>query len=191
MPVLTIPEIAGAWQSAGATQIGIDRRIEFAAICLAESGGNTDAVSPAGALGLWQVMPFNFAPLGLDVNQWRDPFVNARAALLLSNQGQNCAAWDSCYNDIAASGRFGFLNWPQPQSSAFGFLSQVSLALGRPGAPTQPQGGQSPAITPNFNAAGAAWGQLQDLFTTGAVSYAADLSQLAAATRKLGLALKT
>lgn len=119
---------------------------EFVAIGICESSLETDAISPAGALGLWQIMPFNFGPLGLAVSDWRNPDTNARAAVLLSGHGANCAAWDTCYADIQASGRFSFLNWPQAGSCAAGHLGAVSVVTG-----TSSQGGASPPPFPGVD----------------------------------------
>lgn len=109
------------------------RCVEFVAIAECESSLNTDAVSPAGALGLWQIMPFNFAPLGLSVGDWRNPDINARAATLLSGHGSNCAAWDTCYRDIQATGRYTFLNWPEAGSCAYNNLLHVAVVTGTSG----------------------------------------------------------
>jgi murein DD-endopeptidase MepM/ murein hydrolase activator NlpD len=48
----------------------------IAAIITVESGGNPEAVSPAGAQGLMQVMPMHFERYGIPSNMWRDPATN-------------------------------------------------------------------------------------------------------------------
>lgn len=127
MPVLTPTAAFNALLSAGMPR---NRCTEFVAIARCESSLNTEAISPVGALGLWQIMPFNFPGLGLSVMGWDDPNLNARAAVLLSGHGANCAAWDTCYANIQASGRFMFLNWPQAGSCAFNNLGATSVIVG-------------------------------------------------------------
>lgn len=127
MPVLSMLEVADAWIAAGGPR---SRAVEWVAIAIGESGLNNDAVSPAGALGLWQIMPFNFAPNGVDINNWRDPVANATVAVRMSGHGTNCAAWDSCYRNIYASGRYAFLAWPEQGSADFNNLLTVAAALG-------------------------------------------------------------
>ena len=123
---LSYTEVASAWIGNGGAR---NRAVEFVAIGIAESGLDQSAISSVGALGLWQIMPANFTMLGLDLNAWQDPGVNARAAVLLSGGGANCAPWDSCYDDIYTSGRYSSLNWPEPQSAAAGNLGPVSAVL--------------------------------------------------------------
>ena len=57
---------------------------EVVALAMAESGGNPNAISPAGAAGLWQFMPFTGRKYGLTVNTWiderRDPYKATYAA---------------------------------------------------------------------------------------------------------------
>ncbi len=52
----------------------------IAAIMAVESGGNPNAVSPAGALGLMQVMPDQLTRLGVTQDKWTDPASNIDAA---------------------------------------------------------------------------------------------------------------
>lgn len=123
-----------------------NRATEFVAIGICESSLNTDAISPAGALGVWQIMPFNFAPLGLPLSGWADPNVNALAAVLLSGHGANCAAWDTAYANIGASGRYSFLNWPEGGSCAANNLGTASVASG-----TDKTGGAIPPSQPSVS----------------------------------------
>lgn len=57
---------------------------DIAYLALVESGGNPKAVSPAGAGGLWQFMPFTGQKYGLRQNSWvderRDPYKSTKAA---------------------------------------------------------------------------------------------------------------
>ena len=64
---------------------------ELAEICLIESGCTYEALSSAGALGMWQIMPETGRRFGLVVNELRDdrkdPVLSTKAAaeILLSN----------------------------------------------------------------------------------------------------------
>lgn len=57
---------------------------ELAYLAIVESGYNPTAVSPAGAAGAWQFMPFTGTKYGLDQDWWmderRDPYKSAEAA---------------------------------------------------------------------------------------------------------------
>lgn len=128
MTTLTALQVADLWIAAGGPK---NRAVEWTAISLGESGYQTDVVSSAGAIGLWQIMPFNAAPHGFTVQDLYNPDDNAKVAVAMSNGGQNCAAWDSCYADIGASGRYTFLAWPERGSADYANLAEVSVELGR------------------------------------------------------------
>ncbi len=127
MALLTAVQVADAWVTAGGPK---HRATEWVAIAMGESSLRTDARSSADARGLWQIMPFNFAPNGVDINHWQDPVANALVAVRMSGRGTNCAAWDSCYRDIEASGRYTFLAWPEQGSADFNNLAIAGAALG-------------------------------------------------------------
>lgn len=127
MAPLSLVQIADLWLQAGGPS---NRVVEWVAIEMSEGGLSTDAVSPAGAIGPWQIMPFNAGPHGYSVADLYNPLDNAKIAVAMSGHGTNCAAWDSCYRDILASGRYSFLGWPESGSSAFSKLGWVSAALG-------------------------------------------------------------
>lgn len=71
------------------TAVGIPA--ELAELCIVESGCTYDALSPAGALGLWQIMPSTGRGFGLRINEQvddrRDPVLSTQAAakILLAN----------------------------------------------------------------------------------------------------------
>lgn len=127
MAVLSSAQAAAYLRGAG---MPATRVTEFVAIAECESSLDTAAVSPVGAIGLWQIMPFNAGPFGFTPGQLYDPAVNARVAVGLSGHGSNCAAWDTCYADIARSGRYRFLGWPEQGSCAFAHLGPASVRLG-------------------------------------------------------------
>lgn len=151
MAVLTAVQVADYWIAAGGPKA---RAVEWVAISLGESSYDTDAVSVDDAIGLWQIMPEHAAEYGYTVDQLYDPLVNAHVAVQLSGGGMNCAAWDSCYTDIEASGRLDFLGWPQVGSADYDNLHIVAVQLGQdklggqvppPGAVIPPQVAQTAA----------------------------------------------
>lgn len=142
MALLTAVQVADYWVGAGGPR---SRAVEWVAIAMGESGLNDDAVSPAGAIGTWQIMPFNAPPYGYSPSQLYDPAVNARIAVAMSGHGVNCAAWDSCYADIYRSGRYSFLAWPEQGSADYNNLPAAAAEIGGstinpagdPGSPAQ------------------------------------------------------
>lgn len=140
MSRLTAADVAGYWLGAGGPK---DRVVEWVAIAIGESDFEADVVSPAGAIGVWQVMPFNAGPYGYTPADLYNPAVNARVTVLMSGQGQNCAAWDSAYRNIYASGRYTFLSWPEVGSADYNNLPIAAAMLGgqayhQIGTPRQP-----------------------------------------------------
>lgn len=130
MTILTAGEVAGYAERNGCAR---DRLVEWTAIGWTESGWDTTIVSPAGAIGTWQIMPFNAGIGGGSVADLYDPDYNAKVAMIMSGGGQNCAAWDSCYANIYVSGRASYLNWPEDGSAAFEEMGRLGgvVPLGR------------------------------------------------------------
>lgn len=64
--------------------ISNDVPVEFSLLPLIESGFDSKAISPKGAVGMWQFMETTGLSLGLDINYWvdkrQDPFSSASAA---------------------------------------------------------------------------------------------------------------
>jgi Transglycosylase SLT domain len=119
---------------------------------LGESDFITDAVSSAGAIGLWQIMPFHAAAFGISVDSLYDPRTNAMVTVSLSGNGTNCAAWDSCYRDIYATGRYSFLGYPEVGSADYNNIPIVARMLGQ--SPGIQQGGAPPPVyTADYEAA--------------------------------------
>lgn len=102
----------------------------FVAIAECESSLDDQAVSPTGAIGLWQVEPYTATSLGFQPREMYNPDVNALAAVRLSGNGANVAAWDTCYADINRTGRYAVLSWPEPGSCAANHLAGVSVSVG-------------------------------------------------------------
>jgi hypothetical protein len=125
------------------------RVVAWAAVSLGESGWDTRAESPVGARGIFQFMPGSW-PLqcGSYDNAW-DPDVSCFAAMILSNQGQNFAPWDSAYTDIYISGRLSFLSWPEVGSADYRLMVNVAADLG-PGYHAQIVPNTQPGITPTL-----------------------------------------
>lgn len=133
MTVLTYHQAYAWWVQEGGPR---SRGVEFVAIAIAESSLNTDAVSVTDAIGVWQEEPEHAGEYGYPVSALYDPQVNAFIAVRLSGFGQNCAAWDTAYADIYASGRYAFLAYPEHGSAAANNIPAVANVLGvNPGIP--------------------------------------------------------
>jgi Lysozyme like domain len=116
-------------------------------ICLAESGGNTDAISPTGARGLWQIILFASRASYINDSNWRDPVVNAHAMIILSGNMQNWAPWTPAWADPNNANYGGYLHTPQAGSAAEGHQEVARQAVTEYflHPPTGPSG---PALTP-------------------------------------------
>jgi Transglycosylase SLT domain len=80
-----VPSFQAMMQHWGALvdEAGTDMRVpskEIFAIMYSESGGDPNAVSPAGAQGLMQVMPFHFPP-NMPKERMRDPRTNIQTGV--------------------------------------------------------------------------------------------------------------
>jgi hypothetical protein len=115
------------------------------AVAMAESGGNPNAISPSNDYGLWQINSVHGAQATLDV------MANARAAVAISNNGQNWGPWCTCWvNPSANCGHF-LGPQPQPGSPASRFINPnvkpdpntptngTAAATAQPVDPTQAQ----------------------------------------------------
>ena len=110
------PQLQALWKFAGGNA---SREDVMAAISLAESSGEAEVVSPAGAIGLWQVMPFWAPHFGWPVSYLYQPYYNARAAVGISGGGYHLGAWDTCYNPPSAAANRLDLSWPETGSPAW------------------------------------------------------------------------
>lgn len=175
MSPLPAAVVADYWVGAGGP---VNRRVEWVAIAMGESSLDPNAVSSAGAIGLWQIMPFNAPPYGFSPGQLYDPHVNAIVAVRMSGGGTNCAAWDSAYRDINASGRYSFLGWPEAGSADFHNIAIAAAELG--GAQVNPVGGgggggQQPGMADTLTSTAAAMEQI----ATGLVPHQVNLARVA------------
>ena len=130
------------------------------AIARAESGGNSEAVSPTNDYGLWQENIANFAAYGMTADNWTDVDVQARAAIQQSGNGIDVHAWSTAYTDIASEGFKSSLPALEPGSPAAAFVGSVigDLAGGLFLAP--PAAGAPPPV-----AGGGEGGDLADSFS--------------------------
>lgn len=130
MTVRTGGEVADAWlRNHGPAS----RASEFVAIGMSESSLDDAAVSPAGALGIWQIMPFWFDHFGYPQDEYTNLDIQAVITIGISGLGTNCAAWDSCYQDIYRSGRYAFLGWPEAGSAAYANIPVADVTSGQGG----------------------------------------------------------
>ena len=125
MTILTPAEIRQVWLQAGGSS---DRAIIAVAVALAESGGNTTAISPTGDYGLWQINRSNFGS-EFSAIQWWDPIVNAQFAVRLSRNGTNWGDWCTTWVDPNKYCGRAELSEPQPGSPAYGKLQQLGADL--------------------------------------------------------------
>jgi len=88
------------------------------AICLAESGGSTTAISPSHDYGLWQINSIHFGDGIINANNWSVPLVNAREMWKLSGGLQNWAAWCTAWQNPSVDCGHGYLPTPQPGTPA-------------------------------------------------------------------------
>jgi len=125
--VHTARDVATIWGLGGGPSA---RAVEWTAIAMGESSLDDQAVSPAGAIGLWQIMPFNAHIGGGTVADLYIPEYNALVAVRMSGGGTNCAAWDSCYLDINRSGRYSYLSYPERGSADWNNIPVAAGLIG-------------------------------------------------------------
>lgn len=128
------------WKAAGGNT---SKGPVMAAIALAESSGESGVVSPAGAIGLWQVMPFWAGDFGWPVSYLYQPLYSAIAARRISGDGEHLGAWDTCYNPPSAAANRLDLRWPERGSPAWDELDSHGASSGGGGGSESP-GGPSP-----------------------------------------------
>lgn len=88
-------QLADLWVKIGGAK---DKAVVMAAIALAESGGNPNAISRTDDYGLWQINQINFGTYRVNGYTVLNPTTNANVAYAMSDNGSNvgpwCTAWD-------------------------------------------------------------------------------------------------
>lgn len=111
----------GRW----AAQYGLDPNL-LATVMQIESCGDSTVASHAGAQGLFQVMPFHFAPGEV----YTDPETNAKRSANFLNE---CLAWSNgdanlalaCYNGGPSVLQRPFQNWPNETQRYYNWGSGI------------------------------------------------------------------
>jgi hypothetical protein len=125
--ILTAAQVVQAWLDAEGPK---NRALAWAAVSFAESSWETLATSYTNAHGLYQIEPYSWPPGAGPADDWYIPSLNSRAAVLLSGGGVNFAPWDTAYANIASSGRYTYLGWPESGSAAANNMAMVQGELG-------------------------------------------------------------
>lgn len=131
----------------GVSQLqALARRVGFsnpglaAAVAMAESGGNTRAISPTNDYGLWQINRQYHPQYFQSPGAIFDPLYNARAALAISGGGRNWQPWTTfrtgAYRQYLSAGGAGSRPGPadSPRHARDPRTSASPVARGRIGA---------------------------------------------------------
>lgn len=167
----TAAEVVNWWKGGGGAA---DKATIAVAVAAAESGFNSEAISPAHDYGLWQINEANFANLGITTVTALDPLTNAQCAVRMSGNGTNWAAWCTCWNDPGPNCGHGNLPIPQDASPAglqYAYYLENAIEGTILNAP-------DPA-TATTNAGNEAWTAVQNFHGAYAVNKFASLSDLA------------
>jgi cell wall-associated NlpC family hydrolase len=121
--VLSAQEIYAAARMAGFSP---DQAVTMTAIALAESGGNTGAHNPNGedSRGLWQInlspQAHGNAPWAQDLDLY-NPVDNAKAAWMVSHEGQDIRPWTVTHSDRPGGARYAqYMDEARAASAAYG-----------------------------------------------------------------------
>lgn len=122
-----IPQLAAVW-----VKYGGDPRFRAiaAGVATAESGGNQYAISPSSDYGLWQINSMHFGSIGINSVNWSNDDVQVHAAMALSGNGTNWAAWCTCWSNPGPNCGHGYLPYPQNPSPAYGPWQEAQQLLG-------------------------------------------------------------
>lgn len=143
------------WRPAGLIQLvlkfhpglGANPVVPAVAIALAESGGNTLAISPSHDYGLWQINAIHFGDGIITQTNWSQEAIQVAEMWSLSGGGHNWAAWCTAFAyDPQHRCGHGYLAYPEPGSPAGDHITEVqNLWNQRAGTPPP---GQAPPPTP-------------------------------------------
>lgn len=170
MTVWTPKQIATIWVTSGGARNHVTVAV---AVALAESGGNDAAHSPSADWGLWQINEIHFPALGWT---WRDavnPYNSARAAIQISGNGTNWAAWCTCWRDPGPNCGHGWLPGPQQGSPAYNQLIRLDPSVG-----TAIGAAASPSGMPGVGSVEDGWRHVQNFTSTWGRSRYAELHRL-------------
>lgn len=151
-----------------------------AAVSMAESGGNDHAHSPSADWGLWQINEIHFPELGWTSADAVDPNKNARAAIRISGNGSNWAAWCTCWVNPGPNCGHGYLPTPQRGSPAGNQLTALGGLVGSVLGNSLP-----PSQTPHTDAASHAWGTVGSFVGSWGRSRVGGYADIAAMARGL------
>lgn len=124
---LSDQDIAGYWLRGGGNSANV---VAAVAVAAAESSRDTHALSPTGAVGLWQIEYFHAENAGYDAASLYDPAVNAFFAITLSGNGTNWIDFDTAYAEGENLTVRRNISYPEPGSRAYSFVPEVAAALG-------------------------------------------------------------
>jgi hypothetical protein len=176
---LSIPEVRAIWVRNGGSPALAPIAVGVAS---AESGRITDNISPSSDYGLWQINSTNFGHLGLDTVSALDPDRNAVAAITMSGNGTNWAAWCTCWQDPFHNCGYGYLPVPQRDTPAWdGLLGAIAVLQSQPFEP-------APAVS-STNTTGliGTWSLVTDFYGSFARRIWADLNGARSAIRRVPL----
>lgn len=154
MSVLSSQQMLSLWLSVGGSTANA---LASLSVAKAESGWDTEAISPSADYGLWQINRIHFGSYGINASNWDDPVVNARAAYAISSGGTNWAPWCTAWLDPWDNCGHGFLSFPQVGSRAFTETSYVQAQLLVDNAVA----GAFTSAHPNTDAFATQWGRFQ------------------------------
>lgn len=159
MTIYTPDQLLSLWTANGGNPLYATVAASFA---LAESGGDSNAISSTDDYGLWQINRSNFNGLGIVAFMATDPDTNARAAITLSSNGTDWGDWCTGWVDPQADCGHHPLPLPEVGSPAYGKFSSVfGGGVDVAGAPIGTD--NSDAVQRLYGL----WGDMQSYFSSG------------------------
>lgn len=126
MTVYLAQDVMHFWERNGGAHANV---VNAVAVSEAESNWNSSAISPSSDYGLWQINSIHFGNGIIDHTNWWDPNVNARAAIAISGNGTNWAAWCTAWQYPDGNCGHGYLPNPEPLSPAGRNVHGVAIIL--------------------------------------------------------------